>query len=110
MRSFRLSMVPAGLVVSALLFLSGCANTTKDVTAGWTPEKIYKEARDEANSGAWDKAIGFYEKLEGRAAGTVLAQQAQIDKNEDFFERPHGLNRWKPWLRALLALDFARLN
>ena len=80
MRSFRLSMVPAGLVLAAGLFLSGCANTTKDVTAGWTPEKIYAEARDEANAGAWDKAIGYYEKLEGRAAGTVLAQQAQIDK------------------------------
>ena len=80
MRSFRLSAVPTGLVLALGLLLSGCANTTKDVTAGWTPEKIYKEARDEANSGAWDKAIGFYDKLEGRAAGTVLAQQAQIDK------------------------------
>ena len=80
MRSFRLSTVPAGLVLAIGLLLSGCANTAKDVTAGWTPEKIYAEARDEANSGAWDKAIAYYEKLEGRAAGTVLAQQAQIDK------------------------------
>lgn len=80
MRSFRLSTVPAGLVLAMGLLLSGCANTPKDVTAGWTPEKIYAEARDEANAGAWDKAIGYYEKLEGRAAGTVLAQQAQIDK------------------------------
>ena len=69
-----------GLVLAVGLLISGCANTTKDVTAGWTTEKIYSEARDEANSGAWDKAIGYYEKLEGRAAGTVLAQQAQIDK------------------------------
>ena len=29
---------------------------------------------------AWDKAIGLFEKLEGRAAGTTLAQQAQIEK------------------------------
>jgi outer membrane protein assembly factor BamD len=80
MRSFRLSVVPTGLVLALGLLLSGCANNPKDVTAGWTPEKIYAEAREEANSGAWDKAIGYYEKLEGRAAGTVLAQQAQIDK------------------------------
>jgi outer membrane protein assembly factor BamD len=80
MQSFRLSAVPTGLVLALGLLLSGCANTTKDVTAGWTPQKIYSEARDEANSGAWDKAIGLYDKLEGRAAGTVLAQQAQIDK------------------------------
>ena len=80
MRSFRLSMVPVGLALTAGLFLSGCANTPKDATAGWSPEKIYSEARDEVNAGAWDKAIGYYEKLEGRAAGTALAQQAQIDK------------------------------
>lgn len=73
-------MVPAGLALAAALLLSGCANTSKDPTSGWSPEKIYSEARDEANAGAWDKAIDYYEKLEGRAAGTVLAQQAQIDK------------------------------
>ena len=80
MQRFRLSAVPASLVLAAGLILSGCANNPKDPTAGWTPEKIYSEARDEVNAGAWDKAIGYYEKLEGRAAGTVLAQQAQIDK------------------------------
>jgi outer membrane protein assembly factor BamD len=80
MQSFRLSAVPASLVLAAGLILSGCANNPKDPTTGWTPEKIYSEARDEVNAGAWDKAIGYYEKLEGRAAGTVLAQQAQIDK------------------------------
>ena len=80
MQSFRLSMVPVGLVLATGLFLSGCANNPKDPTAGWTPEKIYSEAGDEAKAGAWDKAISYYEKLEGRAAGTAMAQQAQIDK------------------------------
>ena len=80
MQSSRLSTVPSSLVLAAGLLLSGCANNPKDPTAAWTPEKIYSEARDEVNAGAWDKAIGYYEKLEGRAAGTVLAQQAQIDK------------------------------
>ena len=54
-------MVPAGLVLATGLFLSGCANTPKDPTSGWTPEKIYSEARDEVNAGAWDKAIAYYE-------------------------------------------------
>jgi outer membrane protein assembly factor BamD len=31
-------------------------------------------------SGQWDKAIPLLEKLESRAAGTPLAQQAQLDK------------------------------
>lgn len=32
------------------------------------------------SSGGFDKAVPLFEKLEGRAAGTPLAQQAQIDK------------------------------
>lgn len=66
----------------ALCFmLAGCSTTpVADKTATWSPNKIYAEARDEANSGAYDKAIPLYEKLEGRAAGTPLAQQAQLDK------------------------------
>ncbi len=79
MQRFRLSVVLASLLLSAV-GLSGCSSTPKDVTAGWSTERIYAEARDEVNAGAWDKAIGLFDKLEGRAAGTVLAQQAQIEK------------------------------
>ena len=32
------------------------------------------------NSGSYEKAVPLLEKLEGRAAGTPLAQQAQLDK------------------------------
>lgn len=68
---------------SALLVagsLAGCASVNEDKTAGWSPNRIYTEAKDEASSGAYDKAVPLLEKLEGRAAGTPLAQQAQIDK------------------------------
>ena len=66
----------------ALSFLiAGCSiSPLADKTATWSPNKIYAEAKDEANSGSYDKAIPLYEKLEGRAAGTPLAQQAQLDK------------------------------
>ena len=80
MRRIGLSTVPAAICLGAALLLTACSNTPKDPTQGWTPERIYSEARDEVSAGAWDKAIGLYEKLEGRAAGTVLAQQAQIEK------------------------------
>ena len=80
MRRIGLSTVPASLCLSALVLLAGCSNTPKDVTQGWTPERIYSEARNEVSAGAWDKAIGLFEKLEGRAAGSLLAQQAQIEK------------------------------
>ncbi|MDO9203631.1 MAG: hypothetical protein Q7U58_20225, partial [Hydrogenophaga sp.] len=43
----RLSAVSLCLVGSALV-LSGCANTKPiDETAGWSPNKLYSEARDE---------------------------------------------------------------
>ena len=69
---------------AAVLILSGllaaCSSTPADPTAGWSPNKIYAEAKDEASAGAFEKAIVLYEKLEGRAAGTPLAQQAQLEK------------------------------
>ena len=60
--------------------LAGCSSTKEDPTANWTPDRIYTEARDEATAGGYDKAIPLFEKLEGRAAGTPLAQQAQVEK------------------------------
>ncbi len=45
-----------------------------------SPNRLYAEAKDELNASQWDKAIPLLEKLEGRAAGTPLAQQAQLDK------------------------------
>lgn len=80
MRRFGLSTVPATVCLASVLWLAGCSSTPKDITQGWSPERIYQEARDEVSAGAWDKAIGLFEKLEGRAAGTLLAQQAQIEK------------------------------
>ena len=80
MLNIRLSVLALTLVGLTATMLSGCSSTTVDPTAAWTPEKIYKEARDERSAGAWDRAAMLSEKLEGRAAGTPLAQQAQIEK------------------------------
>jgi outer membrane protein assembly factor BamD len=66
---------------TSLTFLAACSSTpAPDRTDAWSPNKIYAEGKDEAKSGAWDKAIPLFEKLEGRAAGTPLAQQAQLEK------------------------------
>lgn len=45
-----------------------------------SPNRLYAEAKDEMKSSQWDKAVPLLEKLEARAAGTPLAQQAQLDK------------------------------
>lgn len=60
--------------------LVACSSTPIDITQGWSVNRLYAEARDEMNGGAYDKAIPLLEKLEGRAAGTPLAQQAQLDR------------------------------
>jgi outer membrane protein assembly factor BamD len=62
------------------LVFSGCDTTPRDETARWTPEKLYAEAKEEAASGNSEKAIKLYERLEGRGAGTMLAQQAQLER------------------------------
>ena len=76
----KLSAVFATVAAGLVLILAGCSSTPVDATAGWSPSKIYTEAKDEVAAGAYDKAIVLFEKLEGRAAGTPLAQQAQLDK------------------------------
>lgn len=45
-----------------------------------SPNDIYAEAKEEMAAGQFDKAIAMLDKLEARAAGTPLAQQAQLDK------------------------------
>ncbi|MBC7647842.1 MAG: outer membrane protein assembly factor BamD [Vitreoscilla sp.] len=77
----KLSVVPVATVLATLSFvLAGCSSKPIDPTGTWSPNKLYAEAKDEARSGAYDKAIPMFEKLEGRAAGTPLAQQAQLEK------------------------------
>lgn len=75
----RLSAVSL-CVLGTAFALQGCSTKPVDATASWSPNKLYSEARDERDAGNFDKAVGLYEKLEGRAAGTPLAQQAQLDK------------------------------
>jgi outer membrane protein assembly factor BamD len=65
---------------AALAFgVAGCGSSPK-INDKDSPEKLYADARDEMSSGSYDKAIKLLERVEGRAAGTILAQQAQIDQ------------------------------
>ncbi|HAX21034.1 MAG TPA: outer membrane protein assembly factor BamD [Hydrogenophaga sp.] len=101
--SFRLSAVSL-YTLGSLLALSGCSSTPVDETAGWSPNKIYSEAIDERDAGHFEKAVTLYEKLEGRAAGTPLAQQAQLDKAYTHYKAGEQA-------QALAALDrFLRLH
>lgn len=78
MALFRLSALGACVLAGALA--AGCSSTPKDATADWSPNRLYQEAMDERNAGNLTQAITYFEKLENRAAGTPLAQQAQLEK------------------------------
>jgi outer membrane protein assembly factor BamD len=113
MLTSRLSAVSLCLMGSALV-LSGCANTKAvDETVGWSPNKLYNEAREERDTGNFDKAISLYEKLEGRAAGTPLAQQAQLDKAHTHYKAGESaqalaaINRFLRLHPSSPALDYA---
>jgi outer membrane protein assembly factor BamD len=61
--------------------LSGCSSTPKDdPNSQASLDKLYAEAKSDMESGSYDRAIKSFEKIEGRAAGTVMAQQAQLDE------------------------------
>ncbi|NML48090.1 outer membrane protein assembly factor BamD [Ramlibacter sp. G-1-2-2] len=108
--SRKLSVVPALL---ALAVLAGCATKDDDKTANWSPNRIYSEAKDELESGAYEKAIPLYEKLEGRAAGTPLAQQAQLERAYAYYKSGEPaqaqatLDRFMKLHPASPALDYA---
>jgi outer membrane protein assembly factor BamD len=76
----KLSYRTGTLVFLTALALGACSSTPSDPTANWSTQKIQAEAQDERNAGNFSKAVTLLEKLEGRAAGTPLAQQAQLDK------------------------------
>jgi outer membrane protein assembly factor BamD len=66
--------------MAALLAAAGCGSTPKeDPNSTEAVEKLYAEAKDELSNGAYDRAIKLFERVEGRAAGTLLAQQAALD-------------------------------
>lgn len=66
--------------VFALAILAACSSTPKADDPKVSAEKLYADAKDDLSSGNWDNAVKSLERVEGRAAGTLLAQQAQLDK------------------------------
>ncbi len=92
------------------LVLAGCSSTKTPPPgspAAGTPaaaNQLYSQAKDDMASGAWESAIKALERVEGQAAGTILAQQAQIDLAYAY---------WRSGERAqaLAAIDrFIKLN
>jgi outer membrane protein assembly factor BamD len=65
----------------AAFVAAGCGSTKDKIDPNSTQavEKLYAEGKDELANGAYDRAAKIFERVEGRAAGTLLAQQASLD-------------------------------
>ncbi len=69
------------LAVIAGVLIAGCGLLPEQVdeTRGWSAQKLYAEAKDNLNSGNYEQAIKYYEKLEARYPYGRYAQQAQLE-------------------------------
>ena len=79
-----LSLRPPFLMPCLLaLFISGCAifgdPTELDETKGWQADRIYAEGEQKMLDKDYDKALGYFQKLDSRFPNTKYATQAQLE-------------------------------
>ncbi|HET9463619.1 MAG TPA: outer membrane protein assembly factor BamD [Thiobacillus sp.] len=79
--SQALNRALGGVLLAAALTLGGCGllPEIKDETAGWSAQKLYAEAKDNLNSGNYERAVKLFETLEARYPFGRYAQQAQLE-------------------------------
>jgi outer membrane protein assembly factor BamD len=112
-RPTRALRLGASALVGVVAILSGCATSEKDEFSAKAVEKLYQEAKADLSSGGYDRAIRALERVEGRAAGTLLAQQAALDLAYARYksgERPEAiatLDRFIKLNPSSPALDYA---
>jgi outer membrane protein assembly factor BamD len=100
-------------VLGAATLLAGCGSNTKETDATRTAEKLYLEAKEDMNAGSFERAIKSLERVEGLGAGSLLAQQAQLDLAYLYWrtnERAQGLQTVERFIKlnpSSPALDYA---
>ena len=110
---FNARLPAAALAAALAATLAACASKSGTNMENWSPNRIHAEAKEEMGAGNYDKAIPILETLQGRAAGTPLAQQAELEKayaqfkNGDKAEAVGTLDRFMRLHPASPALDYA---
>lgn len=104
----------ASLLVLAMgAMMAGCGTSPQDEYANISPDKLYADAKEDAADGNYETAIKRLEKVEARASGTLLAQQAQIDLAYAYYktgEKAQALAKLERFIRlhpTSPALDYA---
>ncbi len=112
------SAAPAALAVCLAIVLAslpGCSLFRPKVDENTTAavEKLYEDAQDDIASGNYEAAVKTLERVEGRAAGTLLAQQALLDlaythwKTADRVQALAAVDRFIKLHPSSPALDYA---
>jgi outer membrane protein assembly factor BamD len=98
-------------VAALSLALAGCGSTPSSDKD--SAEKLYADAREDMAAGSYDRAIKTLERVEGRAAGTLLSQQAALDLAYAYWktnERAQALSTLDRFIKvhpSSPALDYA---
>ncbi len=76
----RQAGVQAVTILGLAAVLSGCGTSPKDDPSSQASlDKLYADAKEDLSVGSFEPAIKKLERIEGRAAGTLLAQQAMLE-------------------------------
>jgi outer membrane protein assembly factor BamD len=77
------------VLAGTLLLLSACGLLPDkvDPTKDWSAVRLYREAKDELNSGNYEQAIKYFETLEARYPYGTYSQQAQIESAYAYFKQ-----------------------
>lgn len=106
-------LLAAFMAMCMSVMLVACGSTPQDEFANIASDKLYADAKDDAAEGNYELAIKKLEKVEARASGTLLSQQAQIDLAYAYFrtgEKAQALAKLERFIRlhpTSPALDYA---
>ena len=112
LRHPRTAIGLAAAATMLCLLMSACSST-KDEFENIPTDKLYADAKEDESDGNLETAIKKLEKVEARASGTVLSQQAQLDLAYDYFktgEKAQALAKLDRFIRlhpTSPALDYA---
>ena len=99
--------------ISLAAILAACGTTQAEKDAATPVEKLYADAMDDVESASYDRAIKSLDRIEGKAAGSILAQQAQLElaylywKTADKVQALATIDRFIKLHPSSPALDYA---
>lgn len=79
-RAILSNIVSRAAIVGLVVLLAACgASPERDMAPAALAERLYQDAKSDIEAGAYDRAVQALGRIEGLAAGSLLAQQALLD-------------------------------